>query len=233
MSGPYNQGGYGGYPQQPAYGQGYTDPNAYPQNPQYAQQQGGYGAQEFAPIQRQDSYGPPQHGGFQHGQAGGVYGQYDASNPQGHAGYYGGYQQQQPQYGQPQQQQQYPQQQQQQYGTHDSFAANQAYQNQMVGQGQAPTGAQPDYQFQKQSSDPNAPNYDPNAPPMTEQDRGLLGALGGGFAGHKFGGKQGHGFLGTVGGAIVGSFAEDFLKKKKRTGGSSHGGSQWGGGSRW
>lgn len=94
-------------------------------------------------------------------------------------------------------------------------------------QGQIPEN----YQFQKQSTDPNAPNYDPSAPPMTEQDRGLLGALGGGFAGHHFGGKQGHGFLGTVGGAILGSFAEDFMKKKKH--GSSSGGSQWGGGSKW
>ncbi|KAI9870926.1 MAG: hypothetical protein M1823_008598, partial [Watsoniomyces obsoletus] len=32
-----------------------------------------------------------------------------------------------------------------------------------------------------QSTDPSAPNYDPNAPPMTESDRGLLGAIGGGF----------------------------------------------------
>lgn len=97
--------------------------------------------------------------------------------------------------------------------------------------GGAPTGAQPDlanHQFSKQSSDPNAPNYDPNAPPMTEQDRGLLGAMGGAFAGHHFGKKQDHGFLGTVGGAILGSFAEDFMKKKKNGGGSS-GGSSWGG----
>lgn len=65
---------------------------------------------------------------------------------------------------------------------------------------------------------------------MTESDRGLLGAIGGGFAGNRLGGKAGHGILGTIGGAIMGSFAEDFLKNKKKTHGSSSGGSQWGGG---
>ena len=60
---------------------------------------------------------------------------------------------------------------------------------------------------------------------MTEQDRGLLGALGGGFAGHHFGKKNEHGILGMIGGAIAGSFAEDFMKKKKH----GSGGSSWGG----
>lgn len=237
----YNNQGYGQYPQQPQYGGGYdsnyNDPNAYPQQPQYGQQQGGYGSQPMP--QRQDSYGPPQQGGFQHGQQGGQYGAYDASNPQGHAGYYGGYPE--------------PQQRQQEYGSqyggqNDAFAANQAYQQQMAS-GQGPDPAVANHQFQPQSTDPNAPNYDPNvschpfpwngsytdryqAPPMTEQDRGLLGALGGGFAGHHFGKKADHGILGTIGGAILGSFAEDMMKSKKKDKYSSSN-SSWGGGSKW
>lgn len=249
----YNNQGYNNqqYPQQPQYGggynQGYNDPNAYPQQPQYGQQQGGYESQGFAPIARQDSYGPPQHGGFQHGQQGGQYGSYNASNPQGHAGYYGGYPEQQAQqsYGQSQYGQQ------SQYGgsQNDSYAANQAYQQQMAsGQGVDPAVA--NHKFQPQSTDPNAPNYDPNvsytyhlyptaftnryqAPPMTESDRGLLGALGGGFAGHHFGKKADHGILGTLGGAILGSFAEDFMKNKKKDNKYSNPGSSWGGGSKW
>ncbi len=66
--------GYG----QPAYGQhGYP-----PLAPQYGDAPAGYG-----PPQRVNSYGPPQHGGFQHGQQGGQFGAYDASNPQGQASY--------------------------------------------------------------------------------------------------------------------------------------------------
>jgi len=83
------------------------------------------------------------------------------------------------------------------------------------------------HQFSPQSTDPNAPNYDPNAPAMNETDRGLLGAIGGGVGGHFLGKKAGHGFLGTIGGALMGSVAEDFLKdKKKHHGGGS---SSWGG----
>lgn len=63
---------------------------------------------------------------------------------------------------------------------------------------------------------------------MNESDRGLLGAVGGGFGGHFMGKKAGHGFLGTVGGAILGSLAEDFIKDKKKTNNSSQ--SSWGGG---
>ena len=68
--------GYG----QPAYGQhGYPSPAP---TPQYGDAPSGYHAPE-----RTNSYGPPQHGGFQHGQQGGQYGAYDASNPQGHSSY--------------------------------------------------------------------------------------------------------------------------------------------------
>ena len=82
MSDPYNQ-----YP--PNYAQGYPPqgaPQGYggypPQQPQYGEASQGYG-----PPQRTNSFGPPQHGGFQHGQQGGQYGQYDASNPQGQGEY--------------------------------------------------------------------------------------------------------------------------------------------------
>lgn len=241
QSGAYNQGAGG-------YDNSYNNPNAYPQQPQYGAQYGGqgYDSQNFGPPRRADSFGPPQHGGFQHGQQGGQYGDYYASNPQGQPGYYGGnYQPQNPQYGG----QQYGAAPTANYGApNDAFAANQAYQNQMATGGQQsypPASGQQQYQFNspeeaqraaqnhnwsRQSTDPNAPNYDPSAPPMTESDRGLLGAIGGGFAGNRLGGKAGHGILGTIGGAIMGSFAEDFLKNKKKTHGSSSGGSQWGGG---
>ena len=102
------------------------------------------------------------------------------------------------------------------------------------------SAAQQQHQFAAQSTDQSAPNYDPNAPPMTESDRGLLGAIGGGVAGHMFGKKADHGFLGTIGGSILGSLTEDFVKDKKKnhhhhhsshhshhSGGSSWGGSKW------
>jgi hypothetical protein len=227
MSGPYDQygGNYGqqsqypqqgysggGYPPQQGYDQsGYQQQQPYGQQSQYPQQ--GYGGsapqdQNFGPPHRQDSFGPPQQGGFQHGQANGQYGAYDASNPQGHPGYYGG----------------------QQQGGYDGNAQNQQYQQ--MGQ-QQPTGqAYPDpsqHQFARQSSEPNAPNYDPNAPPMPESDRGLLGAVGGGVAGHFLGKKSNHGFLGTIGGAILGSVSEDFMKDKKKKKHHGASGSSWGG----
>ncbi|KIW87969.1 uncharacterized protein Z519_11554 [Cladophialophora bantiana CBS 173.52] len=230
MSGPYDsygggqgygsqypQQGYGGsqgYPPQQGYGQQYPPQQGYQQYP--PQDQG------FGPPRRQDSFGPPQAGGFQHGQAGYQYGAYDASNPQGHAGYYGNPAPQQ-------------------YGSNDAYAQNQAYQAQMAQQGGQQqqghgTSLPPEvanHQFAPQSTDPNAPNYDPNAPPMTESDRGLLGAIGGGFGGHFLGKQAGHGFLGTIGGALLGSVAEDFLKDKKKQHHSS-GNSSWGGsGSRY
>lgn len=109
MSGPYDQYGQQGY-QQPGYGQGYPpQQGGYPPQQGYQPPQGQYGQQppyqnyggpppaQYPPQQgydqnfgapaRADSFGPPQHGGFQHGQAGGQYGQYDASNPQGQPGY--------------------------------------------------------------------------------------------------------------------------------------------------
>lgn len=227
MSGPYDSygggQGYGSqYPQQ-GYGhgqqQGYPPQQGYDQGQQYPPQQGyqQYPPQDqgFGPPRRQDSFGPPQQGGFQHGQQNYQFGAYDASNPQGNSGYYG---------------------QSQQYGSTDAYGQNQAYQHQMSqgghgaqGQGTSLPPEVQNHQFARQSSDPNAPNYDPNAPPMTESDRGLLGAIGGGLGGGLLGKQAGHGFLGTIGGALLGSVAEDFLKdkKKKPHGGSS--GSSWGG----
>lgn len=113
MSGPYDynqypQQGYAqqGYPPQQPYGHGQQPYGGYP--PQQGYPEGG-----FAPPGRQDSFGPPQHGGFQHGQQGGQFGMYDASNPQGHGAYFGSSYQDshrdghsqppQSQYGQPQQ----------------------------------------------------------------------------------------------------------------------------------
>jgi len=46
-------------------------------------------SESFGPPRRQDSFGPPVTGGFQHGYEGGQFGAYEASNPQGHMGYFG------------------------------------------------------------------------------------------------------------------------------------------------
>lgn len=211
MSGPYDysQQSYSQYPaqgfqnQQSQYPQqGYSQQSQYNQHPSYDQNQ------NFGPPRRADSFGPPQAGGFQHGVQGHSYGQYDASNPQGHAAY---------------------------YGSSDAYVQNQAYQNSMSQQNFNYSQSQPDisnHEFAKQSSDPQAPNYDASAPPMTETDRGFLGSVGGGIAGRYLGKKSGHGFLGTVGGAILGSLTEDYAKeKKKKHHHHSHHGSQssWGG----
>jgi uncharacterized protein YcfJ len=58
----------------------------------------------------------------------------------------------------------------------------------------------------------------------------LLGAIGGGIAGHYGGKKVGHGLIGTLAGAFLGSKAEDAIKDKKKYshGGSSHDGSSYG-----
>lgn len=58
----------------------------------YQPEQGSYresddGPGNFRPPKRQESFGPPVAGGFQHGYEGGQFGAYDASNPQGHMGY--------------------------------------------------------------------------------------------------------------------------------------------------
>ncbi|EAW11900.1 putative glutamine-serine-proline rich protein [Aspergillus clavatus NRRL 1] len=53
--------------------------------------------------------------------------------------------------------------------------------------------------------------------PQGQQDeRGLLGALGGGAAGAYAGHQAGHGILGTIGGALSGSVAEDAIKKHRK-----------------
>lgn len=50
-----------------------------------------------------------------------------------------------------------------------------------------------------------------------EGERGLAGALAGGAAGGFAGHKVNHGFLGTIGGAIIGSIAEDAVKKHRNS----------------
>jgi len=73
---------HSGYQQQQQQ-QGFDQYSGYQQQ---GQQQ--YGAPEgYGAPARSDSFGPPQAGGFQHGQQGGQYGAYDASNPQGQPGY--------------------------------------------------------------------------------------------------------------------------------------------------
>lgn len=47
-------------------------------------------------------------------------------------------------------------------------------------------------------------------------ERGIAGALAGGAAGGFAGHKVNHGFLGTIGGAIIGSIAEDAVKKHRK-----------------
>ena len=115
---------------------------------------------------------------------------------------------------------------------YDQYGQQQQYQESQQGT-QVPLDPNGEpHQFAPQSSDRDAPNYDPNAPPMSEGERGLLGSIGGGVAGHMFGKKTGHGFLGTVGGAILGNLAEDMFKDKKKKQHNSSGGSSWGG-SKW
>lgn len=58
-------------------------------------------------------------------------------------------------------------------------------------------------------------SYDQSAPGGAQEgDRGLGGAVAGGLAGGFAGHKANHGFLGTIGGAIMGSVAEDAMKKR-------------------
>ncbi|CAF9931072.1 MAG: hypothetical protein GOMPHAMPRED_005810 [Gomphillus americanus] len=229
MSDPYNQ-----YPPQGHYGHspapsgGYGAPSYQQQggyNQGYPQQQQGYGSgygspapSEFGPPQRRDSYGPPASGGFQHGYEGGQFGSYEASNPQGHAGYYGQqHNTQQQHYDSSQQQVQHYQGNQQNY----------------------------DAQSQEQYRDPNGPpgsDFNPGGPEGAEGERGLGSALAGGTAGYFLGRKKNHGFLGAVGGAIVGNIVGNKLKEHGNQGHHGHhghhgqqggfGGSSWGGG-RW
>ncbi|KAL1969281.1 hypothetical protein VTN77DRAFT_9473 [Rasamsonia byssochlamydoides] len=95
MSEQYYQHSYSPQPsgiQQPPYGyspnSGYQHPQG-PYQPPASYQTGG-APEGFGPPRRQDSFGPPAVGGFQHGYEGGQFGAYDASNPQGHLAYYGG-----------------------------------------------------------------------------------------------------------------------------------------------
>ncbi|KAK8203249.1 hypothetical protein BKA81DRAFT_407862 [Phyllosticta paracitricarpa] len=206
MSDPYNQYSY-------QQGAGYPPPAAYPaQGGSPYPQQGGY-----APPQHQQSWGQQQLQGYdynnqyqqqQQGYGGGGYG------PPAHGGFQNG-QQAPAQWGQPAQ------------TYHDPNNNNQLYQ------------PQPSHQFPQQGaynsspypSDPNAPPQaygqpgqygatDPNA--AQEGDRGLLGAVGGGIAGHMGGKKYGHGLIGTVVGAVAGSKLEDKFKSKNKHGHQGH-----------
>jgi len=64
--------------------------------------------------------------------------------------------------------------------------------------------------------------YGPNAgapahpPNPDEQDRGLLGALGGAAVGGYAGHKVNHGFIGAIGGAYAGHKLEDHIKEEKK-----------------
>ncbi|KAF2103956.1 CNVH-domain-containing protein [Rhizodiscina lignyota] len=203
------------------YQQGYPPQNQYNQYPPYGQEQGQY--QQSPPA----GYGAP------HGASHDYY---------GHQGYQGGdsYNQQEPAgYQQPYPQQQwygghapqpYAQDHNSSYGSppppapsygspppvstygmpeQDRFAGDQPY---PPHQGYPPQ-AQP-------SMDPafGAPAGAPGMPPNpNEQDRGLLGAIGGaaagGYAGHKLGG---HGFIGALGGAYAGHKLEDHVKEERK-----------------
>jgi hypothetical protein len=93
------------------------------------------------------------------------------------------------------------------------------------------------YHHDQAPYDPNNPNPYGQAPPaggygatdpnaQAEGDRGLMGALAGGVAGHYGGNKfGGHGIIGAIAGAVAGSKLEDKFKANKHSGqGGSHGG---------
>ncbi|EEP77126.1 conserved hypothetical protein [Uncinocarpus reesii 1704] len=142
-------------------------------------------------------------GGYGQGQQGGYPQQpYDQSYPQ--QGYPQG---QQPGYDQ-QQYGGYPQgqqQQQQQPGQYGQYPQDQGHQQGYPQQ----YGQQPDQQG-------GAPGG------AQDGERGLGGAITGGIAGGYAGSKANHGFIGTIAGAVIGSLAEDKLKKHKHSG-SGHG----------
>ena len=120
--------------------------------------------------------------------------------------------------------------------THDqqqSYTHDPNYPQHQGSYDQEQPGIPPTYHDPNAPQDPNAP-YDPNAP---EGERGLMGALAGGFAGRKAGNHfGGHGIIGMIGGAIAGSKLEDKYKESHGHHGGSHhgsnqGGSSWGGAS--
>ncbi|KAL1980441.1 hypothetical protein VTN96DRAFT_4167 [Rasamsonia emersonii] len=186
--------------QQPPYGyasQPPQDPNTGYQHPQGSYQppvpyQGGGATEGFGPPRRQDSFGPPTVGGFQHGYEGGQFGAYNASNPQGHPGYYGG-----------------------------PPPDTRGYSPSPSPHPQPPQYDPNNPQHQQPPPPPageSAP-ADPNAP---EGERGLGSSLLGGAAGYYIGHKHNHGLLGAVGGALLGNFIGDKLEKKHHEHGHGH-----------
>ncbi|TID19042.1 hypothetical protein E6O75_ATG06163 [Venturia nashicola] len=199
MSNPYDQYGNQQYGSSAPSGHGYGAPNyahqqqGYPpQQPQYGQPQQ-YGQSQQYPQQGQ--YGPPQTGGFQHGQS--PYQDPNQVQGYGAAPQAPTYHDPNAQYGQPA----YGQDTRQQY-----------------------PGSAPSHQFPQQGPYSQAP-YDANTPQQNYQagspggaqegDRGMMGALAGGAAGAFGGHKLGHGILGGLAGAFLGSKLEDKAKKPK------------------
>ncbi|PWY77005.1 CNVH-domain-containing protein [Aspergillus heteromorphus CBS 117.55] len=82
-------------------------------------------------------------------------------------------------------------------------------------------GGRPPYPQQEGYGSPQQPPpYSTDGNPTdpaeaAEHEKGLMGALAGGAAGGFAGHKVNHGILGTIGGAMMGSVAEDGIKKHK------------------
>lgn len=184
----------------------------------YNNNQQGY--QQGYPQQGGYEQGYPQQGGYQQGyqQQGGY-----QQQPQG-----GDYYNQQPQQGYQQQggandyyQSQQPQQHQQQYGED----ANRGYVSSLLHL----------IPLEQRLTDHSYYNQEQHAQQQgapgeaQEGERGLMGALAGGVAGGYGGHKVNHGFLGTIGGAIMGSLAEDAVKKHRKHEDGPPQGSQYGG----
>lgn len=161
----------------------------------YDQYNQGYGQGGYPPQQGYGQQGYGQQGYDQQGQQG--YGQQGYGQPQyGEQQGYGQQQHGQGQYGggydQQQQQHQYGQDQYREgyvtssHASHHVLTDHSGYEQQQGAPGEAQEG-----------------------------ERGLAGALAGGAAGGFAGHKANHGFLGTIGGAIIGSIAEDAMKKHK------------------
>ncbi|PYH28107.1 putative glutamine-serine-proline rich protein [Aspergillus neoniger CBS 115656] len=66
-----------------------------------------------------------------------------------------------------------------------------------------------------QQPPPYSPESSTDPAAAGEGEKGIMGALAGGAAGGFAGHKVNHGFLGTIGGAMMGSVAEDAVKKHK------------------